>query len=552
MKKPTIRNWIKYCAGTLAVSGMLVTTSCDSNNNQTAEYENEVEAVENEPTTLERENVNDEIAAVEEVETDADDRQTANETQPVAETNDNEFASNESQNQQASNRSSDMSAGTMPDMDSHIEEYKEPNRAISEELTDNNDMAGNQNMDRQNVSNTQTSDMNQESATDMNRQNTADMNQQDTSTDMDRENVTNTDTQESYQYGNEQQNTTQQTNTLDNQQNTTTSDVPQDSDMNLENNQQGTTNDLQQTEEINQDTRGTTQEMTGENETSDADVDEQAKKFPKSGEYRYSTGNQERLGTEEGSEDMNRQNTADMNQQDTSTDMDRENVTNTDSQESYQYGNDQQTNQQDNNTYDRQSNTDMNQEGDDLNIIIMERYSVDYADEMSEEERQRSEEIMSEYNTRRESMRGQMNEETGAYMSPEVEARPTAGSEQLLDQIQSNVNYPNDAQAAKMEGVIFVNFVVDEEGNVMNATAAEEIITPVETMEYTQPLNPTKFNEQEIEELKEEMRQEAIRAVQETSGQWQAGQQDGQAVKSEIQLPVRFNLEQPGADIENR
>jgi hypothetical protein len=415
MKKPTIRNWIKYCAGTLAVSGMLVTTSCDSNNNQTAEYENEVEAVENEPTTLERENVNDEIAAVEEVETDADDRQTANETQPVAETNDNEFASNESQNQQASNRSSDMSAGTMPDMDSHIEEYKEPNRAISEELTDNNDMAGNQNMDRQNVSNTQTSDMNQESAT-----------------------------------------------------------------------------------------------------------------------------------------DMNRQNTADMNQQDTSTDMDRENVTNTDSQESYQYGNDQQTNQQDNNTYDRQSNTDMNQEGDDLNIIIMERYSVDYADEMSEEERQRSEEIMSEYNTRRESMRGQMNEETGAYMSPEVEARPTAGSEQLLDQIQSNVNYPNDAQAAKMEGVIFVNFVVDEEGNVMNATAAEEIITPVETMEYTQPLNPTKFNEQEIEELKEEMRQEAIRAVQETSGQWQAGQQDGQAVKSEIQLPVRFNLEQPGADIENR
>jgi hypothetical protein len=376
MKKPTIRNWIKYCAGTLAVSGMLVTTSCGSDNNQTAEYENEVEAVENEPTTLERENVNDEIAAVEEVETDADDRQT------VGGTNDVDYTSNEGQNQQLSNRSSDRSANSMPDMDSHLEEYKEPNQAIREELTDNNDMVGDQTMDRQNVSNTQSSDMNQESATDMNRQNTA--NQEDLN---------------SYQYTN---------------------------------------------------TTGTDQQG-------------------------------------------------------------RENVANTDA--------------------DR-----MEQEA-----AIISLYEIDM-ERFADEDRQRISELMNEYKERRDKERGQMNPETGAYISPEVDARPTEGYEELMKTITDKIEYPHNALAAEMEGTVIVNFVVDENGEVLGGQAVEYVIVPTEEMQYTQPLNPTKFSEQEVEETKKEMMKEAVKAVTATSGQWEAAMQNGESVPAEIQLPVRFRM----------
>jgi hypothetical protein len=437
MKKPTIRNWIKYCAGTLAVSGMLVTTSCGSDNNQTADYENEVEAVENEPTTLERENVNDEIAAVEEVETDADDRQT------VGGTNDVDYTSNEGQNQQLSNRSSDRSANSMPDMDTHLEEYKEPNQAIREELTDNNDMVGEQTMDRQNVSNTQTSDMNQESATDMNRQNTADMNQ-DASTEMDRENVTNTESQETSQYSTEQQNATQQTNTLDNQ--------------------QKATNDAQQTEEMNQ-----------------------------------NTANQE---------DLN----------------------------SYQYTNTTGTDQQ---GRENVANTDADRMEQEAAIISL--YEIDM-ERLADEDRQRVTELMNEYKERRDRERGQMNPETGAYISPEVDARPTEGYEELMKTITDKIEYPHNALAAEMEGTVIVNFVVDENGEVLGGQAIEYVIVPTEEMQYTQPLNPTKFSEQEVEETKKEMMKEAVKAVTATSGQWEAAMQNGESVPAEIQLPIRFRM----------
>ncbi len=374
MKKPTIKNWIKYCAGTLAVSGMLLTTSCDSGN-QTADYENEVEAAENESVVLERENVNDPIEVGEEEGTDADDRQT------VGGANDVDYASTattENQNQQASNMSSTPAAAAMPDMDVHLEEYKDPNQAIREELTDSNDQVGDQSMDRQNVNNTQ----------------------------------------------------------MDNTQSSAmTQDTASDADMNS---------------------------------------------------YQYNTDQQG-----------------------------RENVSNTDADRAEQ------------------------------EATIISLYEIDM-DRLNEEDRQRVSDMMNEYKERRDRERGQMNPETGAYISPEVDARPKMGYEELMETVTDKIEYPNNALAAQMEGTVIVNFVVDENGEVLGGKAVEYITVPTEEMQYTQPLNPTKFSEQEVEDTKKEMMKAAVEAITATSGQWEAAMQNGETVPAEVQLPVRFRI--PSSD----
>ena len=354
MKKPTIKNWIKYCAGIFAMSGMLLTTSCDSNN-QTADYENEVEAVENEPTTLERENVSEDVA---EVDTEADDRQT------VGGTNDVEYA--ETANQQVNN----VPAASMPDMDVHLEEFEEPNQAIRKELTDNDDRVG---VDSLNI---------------------------------------------------------------------------------VEGNQDNNLNS-----------------------------------------YQYDTNTSQDTTTP----------------QDTSTPQGRENVTNMDADRAEQES------------------------------IIIGLYQLDM-EKLAEEDRQRVTELMKEYKERRDSEIGQANPETGAYISPEVDARPKKGYEELMKTVTDKIDYPQNAIAAEMEGTVFVNFIVDENGEVIGGQAVEAILVPTEEMQYTQPLNPTKFSEMEIEETKKEMMKEAVEAITATSGQWEAAMQNGETVPAEIQLPVRFRI----------
>lgn len=373
------------------MSGMLLTTSCDSNNNQTADYENEVEAVENEPLELERENVREDVAEME-METETE------ETPPAPETT--TTTNQTAQNQQAS---SDRSARSMPNMDSHIEEYKEPNQAIREELTDATDEVGQdatmgtQGMDRQNVTNTQTGTDYQQTD-DMNRQNTSD-------------------------------------------------------EYNLEEdtNRTAEVEDLSETGEVN-----TTQDQQG-----------------------------------------------------------RENVANTEA--------------------DR-----MEQEA-----VIISLYEIDL-ERLSEEDRQRMNELMNEYKERRERERGQMNPETGAYVSPDMDARPTQGYEELMNTVTDKITYPQNALAAEMEGTVVVNFIVNERGEVTNAQALESIIVPTAEMQYTQPLNPTKFSEQEVEETKKEMMEEAVKAVENTSGQWEAAMMNGEAVPAELQLPIHFRI--PSSD----
>lgn len=179
--------------------------------------------------------------------------------------------------------------------------------------------------------------------------------------------------------------------------------------------------------------------------------------------------------------------------------------------------------------------------------IVIGVYEINNLSDFKDEHRQEILDIVNTYNERRESMRGQLNNETGAYIAPEVDPKPTTGYTEMMDEIEDNITYPNNAAVAGIEGIVFVNLIIDESGNIVGAKAVEDVVVPAQTKYSTQPLNPTTFNEMEIKDAIEEMKMEAVEAVKKTSGQWEPAQHNGQEVRAEVQIPVRFRLPESGA-----
>lgn len=82
--------------------------------------------------------------------------------------------------------------------------------------------------------------------------------------------------------------------------------------------------------------------------------------------------------------------------------------------------------------------------------------------------------------------------------------------------VNNRINYPEAAKEAGEEGTVFVQFVVDEEGNV----------TDVQTVKSSGS---------------ETLDAEAVRVVS-ASPKWTAGQQNGNPVKVSYTFPVQFRL----------
>lgn len=556
MKKPIIKNWIKYFTGTLAVSGMLLVGGCDNNTND--QQDNTTETAENEVGQPTRDNVSQDV----ETDTYDNDEDAGQDGQEATGTQ------AQPQYDQMSNRSSAPRAQDINNMDNHLQQHSVENREITETLTERENLKdgesagihrgettkdGQMPTDRNNYDRQSNTDFEDKGDDTMNRQQ-----------DMETGSQGATGTQEP----------TQQRNTLDNEQDAnmgrqgTTTQQGQDTDMD----QEGTTGitydrqsntDLDQTD--NNMNRQSTQGIPEEGETyqgqdSEAEVGTDRQGTTQMTMDRNQQGNtpqrdenspmeqQQGMGTDVNNNDviLGEEDDTNVNIRDReSTEEESDHLRETGANRSGATTNDQNTgmNQQ-GATQQQGDNQQMSQQENGTGVIIYERYSVTYPESYSDEDRRRTEDIMNEYETRRESMRGQMNEENGAYMAPEVDAEPREGYDQLMSQIQENLNYPQDAAAAEIEGTIFVNFVVDENGNIEEARAVEDVVVPSASLKSaTNPLDPTKFHEQEIEEIKEEMRQAAVEAVEATSGQWTPGQQGGENVRSEVQIPVRFVMQ---------
>ena len=90
------------------------------------------------------------------------------------------------------------------------------------------------------------------------------------------------------------------------------------------------------------------------------------------------------------------------------------------------------------------------------------------------------------------------------------------GMGKLAEYLAQNINYPQTAQKAGVQGKVFVNFVVEPDGSVSNVKV--------------------------IRSLGGGCDEEAVRVVK-AMPQWRPGKQRGQAVRVSYNLPINFKLQ---------
>ena len=102
------------------------------------------------------------------------------------------------------------------------------------------------------------------------------------------------------------------------------------------------------------------------------------------------------------------------------------------------------------------------------------------------------------------------------YMTVEEMPEYPGGEEELRKFIAENVQYPEDAQANGKEGKVFVQFIIDKNGNVKDV----EVVRGIDC---------------------ESINNEAIRVVK-SMAQWKPGKQSGQNVAVSYVVPINFKL----------
>jgi TonB family protein len=104
---------------------------------------------------------------------------------------------------------------------------------------------------------------------------------------------------------------------------------------------------------------------------------------------------------------------------------------------------------------------------------------------------------------------------TCASQEADAESKKKCSDRALVQFISRQLVYPEEAKANQTEGVVYVNFVVDEAGKVQSPTLLMDIGSGCG---------------------------EAALAVVRAMPNWEAGEQDGRPVKVKLNLPVQFSL----------
>jgi len=105
------------------------------------------------------------------------------------------------------------------------------------------------------------------------------------------------------------------------------------------------------------------------------------------------------------------------------------------------------------------------------------------------------------------------------YNKAEVDPAFTGGNNAMKKYLRSNLNYPKQAQDNEIEGTVYVDFVVDQSGNVSEVIASDVVGEDVDLM----------------------LKNEAVRVVA-SMPKWVAGKQRGKAVDTRFSIPITFQL----------
>lgn len=105
------------------------------------------------------------------------------------------------------------------------------------------------------------------------------------------------------------------------------------------------------------------------------------------------------------------------------------------------------------------------------------------------------------------------------YYKADVDPTYMGGMEELAKYLKKTLRYPTDARDKGIEGTVFVDFVVDKNGNIREVLATEVV----------------------GEDVDASLKEEAVRVVASMSG-WTAGRQNGKAVDVAQSVPITFEL----------
>lgn len=117
--------------------------------------------------------------------------------------------------------------------------------------------------------------------------------------------------------------------------------------------------------------------------------------------------------------------------------------------------------------------------------------------------------------------RSNQPEKIGVFYTVDKNASYKGGQKALKEAIESKLEYPQDDLDWGVQGTVYINFVVDENGKIPYISATDDI-------------NP------DMKWYKTELEQQAINAVKATSGKWIPAQKDGVKVASLAVVPIKF------------
>lgn len=98
----------------------------------------------------------------------------------------------------------------------------------------------------------------------------------------------------------------------------------------------------------------------------------------------------------------------------------------------------------------------------------------------------------------------------------EKEAQFPGGNDAMMKFIAKNVKYPQTAVENKIEGTVYVEFVIEKDGKITNVKA--------------------------IRKVSPELDEEAVRVVSKMP-KWKPATQRGKTVRCRFRLPIRFQLQ---------
>jgi BlaR1 peptidase M56/Gram-negative bacterial TonB protein C-terminal len=122
------------------------------------------------------------------------------------------------------------------------------------------------------------------------------------------------------------------------------------------------------------------------------------------------------------------------------------------------------------------------------------------------------------------------------------------GQQAMIKYLTDNIKYPEDAKKNFTQGTTYLEFVVEKDGSISNIGVKSSALPP--SVDTVQTVNPTTYEVQTkiiMNVGNDILDKEAIRVVQ-AMPKWAVGKKNGQAVRTEFVLPVKFELEKEKAN----